>query len=59
MEDPRSFLGRFPDGGVIDEVQRCPDIISYLQTVVDDDGLMGVSWIFRVKFVHFVLLNPF
>lgn len=41
MEDPRSFLGRFPDGGVIDEVQRCPDLISYLQTMVDDDGRMG------------------
>ena len=23
-EDPRSFLARFPDGAVLDEVQRCP-----------------------------------
>jgi predicted AAA+ superfamily ATPase len=41
-EDPRSFLGRFPDGAVLDEVQRCPDILSYLQTTVDADGRMGL-----------------
>lgn len=40
-EDPRSFLERFPDGAVLDEVQRCPDILSYLQTIVDTDGRMG------------------
>lgn len=42
QEDPRSFLEQFPDGAVIDEVQRCPDILSYLQTVVDSDGRMGL-----------------
>lgn len=41
QEDPRSFLERFPDGAVLDEVQRCPDILSYLQTIVDFDGRMG------------------
>lgn len=41
-EDPRSFLDRFPDGAVLDEVQRCPEIISYLQSVVDADGRMGL-----------------
>lgn len=41
-EDPRSFLERFPDGAVIDEVQRCPDILSYLQSIVDADGRMGL-----------------
>ena len=40
-EDPRSFLERFPNGAVLDEVQRCPDILSYLQTIVDTDGRMG------------------
>lgn len=25
-DDPRSFLERFPDGAVVDEVQRCPTI---------------------------------
>jgi len=42
QEDPRSFLGRFPDGAVLDEVQRCPDLLSYLQTITDADGRMGL-----------------
>lgn len=42
QEDPRAFLERFPDGAVLDEVQRCPDILSYLQTAVDADGRMGL-----------------
>jgi uncharacterized protein len=41
-DDPRSFLARFPDGTVLDEVQRSPDILSYLQTHVDADGRMGL-----------------
>jgi predicted AAA+ superfamily ATPase len=41
-DDPRSFLERFPDGAVLDEVQRCPDLLSYLQTIVDGDRRMGL-----------------
>jgi len=41
-DDPRSFLERFPDGAVLDEVQRCPTLFSYLQTRVDADGRMGL-----------------
>jgi len=41
-EDPRRFLARFPDGAVLDEVQRCPDLFSYLQTLVDEDRRMGL-----------------
>lgn len=41
-DDPRAFLERFPDGAVLDEVHRCPDILSYLQTAVDQDGRMGL-----------------
>ncbi len=41
-EDPRSFLERFPNGAVLDEIQRCPEILSYLQTIVDSDGRMGL-----------------
>jgi len=40
--DPRAFLKRFPDGGVLDEVQRCPALFSYLQGRVDDDNRMGL-----------------
>jgi len=41
-EDPRSFLERFPGGAVLDEVQRCPHILSYLQSIVDADRRMGL-----------------
>lgn len=41
-DDPRGFLARFPDGAVLDEVQRAPDLFSYLQTRVDDDGRTGL-----------------
>ena len=42
--DPRTFLGRLPDGAVIDEIQRVPDLLSYLQGIVDDDPVPG-RWI--------------
>jgi predicted AAA+ superfamily ATPase len=41
-DDPRSFLDRFPDGAVLDEIQRCPELLSYLQSLVDTDGRMGL-----------------
>lgn len=42
LEDPRAFLERFPNGAVLDEVQRCPDLLSYLQTMVDADTRTGL-----------------
>lgn len=33
--DPRGFLARVPQGAVIDEVQRVPDLLSYIQQIVD------------------------
>jgi len=42
LEDPRGFLSRMPDGGVLDEVQRAPDLLSYLQSHVDANGRMGL-----------------
>ena len=42
LDDPRGFLARFPDGAVLDEVQRPPGLFSYLQTRVDADGRMGL-----------------
>jgi len=42
QDDPRAFLERFRNGAVLDEVQRCPDLLSYLQTTVDADGRMGL-----------------
>lgn len=43
-EDPRGFLSGYPDGAVIDEVQRVPELASYLQSLVDDDPAPG-RWI--------------
>jgi uncharacterized protein len=34
-EDPRGFLLGFEDGGVIDEVQRVPGLLSWIQVMVD------------------------
>ncbi len=41
VRDPRGFLARFPDGAVLDEAQRCPDLFSYLQGMVDSRRRMG------------------
>src|SRR3984893_8611416 len=40
--DPRGFLDRFADGAVLDEVQRCPPLFSFLQTRVDEDRRHGL-----------------
>lgn len=42
LDDPRALLGTLPDGAVLDEVQRAPELFSYLQTLVDSDGRMGL-----------------
>lgn len=42
QDDPRGFLGRFKKSVVIDEIQRVPDLLSYIQTIVDarqEEGL--------------------
>lgn len=39
--DPKRFLARFPNGAILDEVQRCPQLLSWLQGWVDERGLMG------------------
>jgi len=40
--DPRRFLLRFPNGAVIDEIQRVPELMSYIQTIVDDSKKTGM-----------------
>lgn len=39
--DPRGFLARFSQGAILNEVQRCPALFSYLQGVVDARQRMG------------------
>ena len=41
QQDPRRFLARFPDGAILDEVQRCPSLFSWLQGIVDERKVMG------------------
>lgn len=40
-EDPRAFLRHASDGAILDEVQRAPELFSYLQGIVDADRRMG------------------
>ncbi len=42
MDDPRAFLSQYPDGAVLDEIQRAPDIVSYIQDIVDNDRRTGL-----------------
>ena len=39
--DPKGFLSRFTNVAVIDEVQRVPQLLSYLQVIVDEHKLPG------------------
>ena len=34
--DPKGFLNQFQEGVIIDEVQRVPELLSYIQTIVDE-----------------------
>ena len=34
--DPRAFLGRFPNGAILDEIQRAPGLFNYLQEILDN-----------------------
>ncbi|MEI7814841.1 MAG: ATP-binding protein [Coriobacteriia bacterium] len=39
--DPRGFLRRFSDGAIFDEIQRAPELLSYLEGEVDRDARPG------------------
>lgn len=41
ISDPRGFLERFDSGVVIDEVQRVPDLLSYIQVYSDERNSPG------------------
>ena len=42
--DPRRFLAQFEKGAIIDEIQRVPELTSYLQQIIDDNPQRG-RWI--------------
>ena len=41
-EDTRSFLAAYPKGAILDEVQRVPEIFSYLQEILDSTTQKGM-----------------
>mgnify|MGYP000843876977 FL=1 len=41
LNDPNAFLTEFQGKVILDEVQRVPELFSYIQTKVDEDRLMG------------------
>jgi predicted AAA+ superfamily ATPase len=41
QQDPRGFLKLYPAPLIIDEVQRVPELLSYIQTIVDGSDKMG------------------
>ena len=49
QSDPNGFIARFPNGVIIDEAQRWPQIFSYLQVEVDNDRIIGGSRRFIVS----------
>ena len=34
-DDPKGFLARFEGAVILDEIQRVPELLSYIQTIVD------------------------
>lgn len=40
--DAKAFLGRFPHGAVLDEVQRTPILLNYLQGILDSSDRDGL-----------------
>jgi len=40
-EDPRGFLEQYKHGAIFDEIQRSPDLIRYLQEIIDNSKEMG------------------
>jgi predicted AAA+ superfamily ATPase len=42
LEDPRGFLSSYPKGAILDEIQRAPDLFSYLQEILDNTPKKGL-----------------
>ena len=42
QDDPVGFLEKYPKGLIIDEVQRVPELLSYIQTIVDEKDKAGM-----------------
>lgn len=41
LRDPQGFLDAYADGAILDEVQRTPELFSYLQQILDEQASPG------------------
>lgn len=41
LDDPRGFLDAHREGAILDEIQRTPDLLSYIQPLIDEDNAPG------------------
>ena len=41
LDDPKAFLSQFQGNVILDEIQRAPDLLSYIQVIVDSQGRNG------------------
>lgn len=42
LDDPRGFLYTYPKGAILDEIQRVPQLFSYLQEILDNSHETGL-----------------
>jgi len=42
LEDPKGFLQNIPNGAILDEIQRVPQLFSYLQEILDNSTKKGL-----------------
>ncbi len=55
QQDPRSFFNKYKNGAVIDEIQRLPELIRYIQGIVDETKQPGMFVLTGSN--QFMLLN--
>ena len=42
ISDPQGFLAKYPNGAIFDEIQKAPDLIAYIQGIVDEKNRNGM-----------------
>jgi len=40
--DPRSFFDQYPEGAILDFIQHCPELLSYIQQIIDSRSETGL-----------------
>jgi len=56
LEDPRGFLGQFDGPVILDEVQKAPELSSYIQVFVDEN-IDKTGWFVLTGSQNFLLLQ--